>query len=173
VTSNRAYLGLGGNLGEVACTFGRALAHISMLCHTRVVKTSSLYRTTPIDATGPDYLNAVTCVQTALNANDFLIQLQRIEGTQKRERPYRNAPRTLDLDILLFGDALLQTPALEVPHPRLHVRAFVLAPLVEVAPDVIIPRRGLAQSLLSTVADQRIERIEPHYWHATCAATPR
>jgi len=114
-----------------------------------------------VDAAGPEFVNAVALVDTELPAPALLAELQRIEAAHGRERPYRNAPRTLDLDLLLYGDERIDTPQLTVPHPRLHQRAFVLRPLADVAPQAVIPGHGRAAELLSGVADQHIERIAP------------
>ncbi len=130
-----------------------------MLPRTRLVAASSLYRSQPIDAGGDDYLNAVVRLDTGLDAEALLAELQTIEQRHGRERSYRNAPRTLDLDLLLFGSLVLETPTLTLPHPRLHLRAFVLLPLLEVAPDVRIPGCAGTAGLLEAVASQRIERL--------------
>jgi len=114
-----------------------------------------------VDATGPDYLNAVAALDTDLPADALLAALHEIELRHGRERPYRNAPRTLDLDLLLHGDARIDSPRLVVPHPRLHERAFVLVPLADLAPDLLVPGVGRVRDLLDTVADQRIERLLP------------
>jgi 2-amino-4-hydroxy-6-hydroxymethyldihydropteridine diphosphokinase len=120
---------------------------------------SSIYRTAPVDALGPDFLNAVAVLETRLAPDELLTELQRVEAMHGRERPYRNAPRTLDLDLLLYGDATLVSPRLTVPHPRLHERAFALVPLAEVAPaDLMIPGRGGLRQLLIDVAGQRIQK---------------
>ena len=115
--------------------------------------TSSLYRTAPVEATGPDFMNAVLAVSTRLTAPELLLQLQRLEALAGRQRPYHNAPRTLDLDILLYGQASISSPALQVPHPRMHQRAFVLVPLAEIAPDQV------SRAQLGAVASQAIERV--------------
>ena len=112
---------------------------------------SSLYRSAPLDAQGADYVNAVAQLQTKMLPAVLLKTLQAIEARFGRERPYRNAPRTLDLDLLLYGDRRIDTPVLTLPHPRMHERAFVLVPLAEIAPDLAQP----------VPADQRIERIVP------------
>lgn len=148
-----AYLGLGANLGDAVGTLSAAVAAIAALPGTQVLQGSSLYRSAPVDAAGPDYHNAVVAVRTSLGAHDLLTALQTIETGAGRERPYRNAPRTLDLDILLFGNAVLHTPVLTVPHPRLRERAFVLLPLAEIAPDQV------DAAWLADVQDQRIERL--------------
>ncbi|MCF8161043.1 MAG: 2-amino-4-hydroxy-6-hydroxymethyldihydropteridine diphosphokinase [Polaromonas sp.] len=153
-----AYLALGANLGDARASLRGATLGIAALPGTRLVATSSLYRTAPLDATGPDYLNAVIAVATRLNAPELLVRLQQIEGQAGRERPYRNAPRTLDLDILLYGDASISSTALQVPHPRMAQRAFVLVPLAEIAPARVSPAQILE------VAGQVIERLAAP-WH--------
>jgi len=119
---------------------------------TRVLRVSSLYRSAPVDAGGPDYLNAVAEIATTLPPPALLHALQALEQAAGRERPYRNAPRTLDLDILFYGDVRLESAALTLPHPRLHERAFVLLPLAELAPERVVPE------WLAGVAGQAIER---------------
>ena len=148
-----AFVALGANLGDSPATLRWALTAIAALTGTRLVRSSSLYRSAPIDSSGPDYINAVAEVATTLHAPALLAALQQIELAAGRERPYRNAPRTLDLDILLYGDASIHSPHLQVPHPRMGERAFVLVPLAEIAPDRV------SQAQRSAVADQRIERF--------------
>jgi 2-amino-4-hydroxy-6-hydroxymethyldihydropteridine diphosphokinase len=150
-----AYIGLGANLGDAAQSVRDALLQIAALPQTALARRSSLYRTAPIAATGPDYVNAVAEVATRLSAPELLAQLQRLELEAGRERPYRNAPRTLDLDLLLFGDARIDSAALTVPHPRMNERAFVLVPLAEIAPQRVPPDR------LAAVAGQVLERLPP------------
>ena len=147
------FVALGANLGDAAQTLRQAVAAVGRLPHTRVRKASSLYRTAPVDSSGPDYLNAVLQIETALPAPVLLQALQEIEAAAGRERPYRNAPRTLDLDILLYGRGQIDSPHLQVPHPRMAQRAFVLEPLAEIAPERVSPAQREA------VADQRIERL--------------
>lgn len=132
-----AYVGLGANLGDPVRSVMDAVERISQLPHTLVTRESSLYRTAPVDSSGPHYINAVVEISTRLNAPDLLAQLQRIEAEAGRERPYRNAPRTLDLDLLLYGSARIDSERLLVPHPRLYQRAFALVPLAEVAPQLV------------------------------------
>lgn len=148
-----AYIALGANLGDAQASVRAAMQRVAALPQTRLVASSSLYRTAPFEATGPDFINAVVAVSTRLNAPELLLNLQRLESGAGRERPYRNAPRTLDLDILFFGDASIASPALQVPHPRLWQRAFVLVPLAEIAPTRVNPAQ------LAAVATQSIERI--------------
>jgi 2-amino-4-hydroxy-6-hydroxymethyldihydropteridine diphosphokinase len=129
--SFRAYVGLGGNLGDVQATFRSALSQLASAPGTTIEAASSLYRTRPVDADGPDFLNTVVALQSSLGPHELLGVLQRIETAHNRERPFRNAPRTLDLDLLWFGGAALSGLELTLPHPRMHERAFVLAPLAE------------------------------------------
>jgi 2-amino-4-hydroxy-6-hydroxymethyldihydropteridine diphosphokinase len=161
VTRVLAYVGLGANLGDARATLETALDALAALPETTLVRASSLYRTAPVDAGGDDYLNAVAELHTALGPGTLLAELQRIEHIHGRERPYRNAPRTLDLDLLLHGHAQLDTPTLTVPHPRLHERAFVLVPLAELAPDLVVPRHGAVKSLAAHVAGQRVDKLNP------------
>jgi 2-amino-4-hydroxy-6-hydroxymethyldihydropteridine diphosphokinase len=156
-----ACIGLGANLGDARATLDAAQRALARLPQTRLVAASPLYRSVPIDATGPDYLNAVVVLETALAPHALLSELQRIEEKHGRERPHRNAPRTLDLDLLLYGDRRIATPQLTVPHPRLHRRAFVLRPLLDVLPDTRIPGIGPAADRLPDVADQILERLPP------------
>lgn len=129
-----AYVALGANLGDARATVLQAIKGIAALRLTTLVRRSSLYRTAPVESTGPDYINAVVEVTTGLSPQELLLELQRLEQAAGRERPHRNAPRTLDLDILLYGDACVDSPTLVVPHPRMMARAFVLVPLAEIAP---------------------------------------
>ena len=130
-----AYIGLGANLGDMSATLRSAVERIAQTNGIHVTAQSSLYRTAPIDSGGGDYLNAVIQIQTHLSPLDLLAVLQSIENAAGRERPYRNAPRTLDLDILLFNDEIIHLPNLIIPHPRMAERAFVLIPLHEIAPE--------------------------------------
>nr|WP_289623694.1 2-amino-4-hydroxy-6-hydroxymethyldihydropteridine diphosphokinase [Paracidovorax valerianellae] len=148
-----AWIGLGANLGDARGALLGALGAMARWPDTRVVRVSSLYRSAPVDAGGPDYLNAVAELATPWPAIDLLRALQAIEQAAGRERPYRNAPRTLDLDVLLYGDERIDTPELTVPHPRMQERAFVLRPLAEIAPGRVDAAR------LAAVQSQRIERL--------------
>ena len=155
----RAYVGLGANLGDARAALLAAVTALGALPRTRLVNCSSLYRSAPVDSSGPDYLNAVAEITTALAPHELLAQLQAIELKHGRERPYRNAPRTLDLDLLLYGHTVLATPALTLPHPRQHERAFVLLPLAEIAPAVRIPGQASLVDLLKGVAGQRVDKL--------------
>ena len=148
-----AFVAIGGNLGDARAAVTRAMADLGTLAGTRVVARSSLYRSAPLDASGPDFINAVVAIDTALSPLDLLAALQGLEEGAGRERPYRNAPRTLDLDLLLHGDAVMDTPVLTLPHPRMTQRAFVLRPLAEIAPERV------SAAELAGVADQAISRL--------------
>ncbi|MYZ51077.1 2-amino-4-hydroxy-6-hydroxymethyldihydropteridine diphosphokinase [Malikia spinosa] len=148
-----AHVALGANLGDARATVSDAIAALDSLPQTRLLRASGLYRSAPWEASGPDFINAVAAVETGLDAHELLRALQALELQAGRERPYRNAPRTLDLDLLLYGDAVIDTPDLSVPHPRLRERAFVLLPLAEIAPALV------TASELQAVAGQAIERL--------------
>ncbi len=147
-----AYVGLGANLGDPARAVRQALVDLGQLPQTRRVAASDLYRTAPHEAQGPDFINAVAALETALTAPELLAALQQLEDAAGRERPWHHAPRTLDLDLLLYGDARIDSPALTVPHPRWTQRAFVLVPLAQVAPQRVTPAQ------LAAVADQPLVR---------------
>ncbi len=148
-----AWVALGANLGDAADTVQRALEALATLPQTQLIQSSSLYRTAPVDATGPDFINAVAEISTSLQPQELLYRLQAIELAEGRERPWRNAPRTLDLDVLLYADERIDTPMLTVPHPRMSERAFVLVPLAEIAPQRV------DVAALAGVAGQRIEKL--------------
>ena len=154
-----AYIGIGANLGDAQKSVRQAIDRLSGLPKTRLVRQSSLFRTAPIDAGGDDYVNAVACVQTQLDAHELLAQLQAIENEFGRERPYVNAPRTLDLDILLYGNRQIDSASLTVPHPRLTQRAFALIPLLQIDPLIAIPGKGAAHLFAPAVAGQAIAKI--------------
>jgi 2-amino-4-hydroxy-6-hydroxymethyldihydropteridine diphosphokinase len=155
--AQRAYVGIGANLADPRAT---VLAAIERLRTLGLVAASGLYRSAPVDAAGPDFINAVACLETTLSAPDLLAALQAIEADFGRERPYRHAPRTLDLDLLLHGDTVSHTPSLTLPHPRLHLRAFVLQPLLELAPDLRAPGLGALAPYLPATAGQLVERLD-------------
>lgn len=155
-----AYLGLGANLGDARQSLKDAVVCLAQQHTIAVLAKSSLYRTEPIDAQGGDYYNLVVKVETTLEAHALLALCHRIEHQFGRERPFRNAPRTLDLDIVLFGEERIDDPDLTIPHPRAGERAFVLVPLVEIDADVAIPGVGPAKALLAAVAHQRIEKVQ-------------
>ncbi|MGN6831232.1 2-amino-4-hydroxy-6-hydroxymethyldihydropteridine diphosphokinase [Paucibacter sp. M5-1] len=154
-----AFIGLGANLGDTARTLTLALEALAALPDTELLAVSSLYRSAPVDASGPDYLNAAARLETALPPEELLRRLQAIELAHGRERPFVNASRTLDLDLLLYADEQIRSEHLCVPHPRLHQRAFVLLPLLEIAPDLTAPGLGVLQPHLAAVSGQRVERL--------------
>ena len=157
MNTERVFVGLGANLGDARATLALALAELAALPQTQLVAVSALYRSRPVDAEGPDFINAVAELRTTLEPPELLLALQAIERAHGRERPYRNAPRTLDLDLLLFGQRLIDEPGLTVPHPRLHERAFVLRPIADLAPDLVHPRLGRLDGFRDRVADQAVE----------------
>ena len=158
----RAFVAFGANLGDPAEAFALALAQLAALPGTRVRAQSALYRSAPIGVAGqPDYVNAVIALDTELDARALLDALLAIEHQGGRTREFHMAPRTMDLDLLLHGDQVIDAPGLQVPHPRMHLRAFTLLPLAEIAPDTMIPGIGVVADLLSTVADQAIARMNP------------
>ena len=154
-----AYIGLGANLGNAASSVRQAVDLLAQLPSTTLCACSSLYRSAPIDATGDDFVNAAAQLDTRLNAHTLLTELQRIESRFGRERPFRNAPRTLDLDLLVFGAETICDSTLEVPHPRMANRAFVLLPLHELNPQLLIPGLGPIEPLLARVENQQIEKL--------------
>ena len=150
-----AYVGIGSNLDEPRRQVLEAFTELDRLPHTRLVKKSSLYRSAPMGhAAQPDFINAVAQLETGLPAERLLAELQALEARHGRERSFPNAPRTLDLDVLLYGNAQIDSPALTVPHPRMHERAFVLKPLLEISPE--LPYKAF----LETCAGQKVERID-------------
>lgn len=157
----KAYVALGANLGNPQEALQAALEDLRQTAGVGVTAVSSFYRTAPVESSGPDYVNAVAEVATTLEASELLHVLQRIENEHGRVRPVGvvNAPRTLDLDLLLFGKDTVATPELTVPHPRMHQRAFVLVPLLEIAPDAVIPGLGAARDYVAATADQAIQKI--------------
>lgn len=155
-----AFVALGANLGDPAATLRAALGALANLPESRVVRSSSLYRTAPVGITEqPEFVNAVARLETSLAPETLLDQLLDIEQRFGRIRAERNGPRTLDLDLLLYDDQLLELPRLTLPHPRLHLRAFVLYPLAEIAPDLALPGRGKIAAWLPAVANQGIVKL--------------
>ena len=155
-----AYVALGANLADPVTQIRSALSALGQLPQSRLRRSSSLYRTAPVGVAGqPDFINAVAALETALDPHALLGALFEIEARFGRRRDYRHAPRTLDLDLLLFDDLEIDDARLNIPHPRMHLRAFVMAPLVEIAPDCRIPGRGTAAAWLPATRMQRIERL--------------
>ena len=148
-----AHVALGANLGDAARSVRDAMDALERLPGTRGLARSSLYRSAPVDADGPDYVNAVVALWTALSAPELLAQLRALEQAAGRQRPFHHAPRTLDLDLLLYGEGQIHSATLTVPHPRMAQRAFVLRPLAEIAPRLV------TAEALAAVAAQAIERL--------------
>ena len=157
-----AYIGLGSNLAEPQSQVESALRELARLPRSRLVARSALYRSAPVGyAAQPDFVNAVAALETELGAHELLRELQALEKRHARARSFPNAPRTLDLDLLLFGDERIADAELVVPHARMHERAFVLQPLAELAAQARIPGHGRVQDLLERCRGQEVERIAP------------
>ena len=155
-----AYVALGANLADPTTQVRAALTALAELPQSRLQRASSLYRTAPVGvAHQPDFINAVAALETTLSPYDLLGALFAIEAAFGRRRDYHHAPRTLDLDLLLYDDQVIDSARLTLPHPRMHLRAFVMAPLAEIAPDCRIPGRGSVAAWLPAVRMQRIERM--------------
>ena len=151
--NKQAFIALGSNLADPVKQVNNALAALENIARTQLVKKSSLYRTAPIDCppgneNAPDFINAVAEISTKLTALELLEALFSIENAYGRERPYRNAPRILDCDLLLYENTILNTEKLTLPHPRMHQRGFVLLPLFEIAPQLSIPNHGKISELI-------------------------
>ena len=157
-----AYIALGANLGDAQATLHEVICELARLPKSRLIAQSSLYSSPPFgpNADGPDYINAVVAIETKLSPHELLDQLQSIEHAHGRERHYQNAPRTLDLDIVLYGHEQIWDERLTIPHPRMHERAFVLLPLSEIKPDLMWHdaqgQLQILQKLLPSVAGQQI-----------------
>lgn len=161
--SSRCFIALGANLGDPILTVSQAIDALRDLPDTEFIAASSLYRTAPVGLKHqPDFINAVVELVAEPPAAALLEMLFAIEARFGRRRSIRNAPRTLDLDLLLYGDEISGDAYLTLPHPRLHERAFVLAPLAEIAPRLVIPGRGPVAGLLAACADQKIEKLVAH-----------
>lgn len=162
--STLAYIAIGANLGDPVATVRAAIEALRGIADTRFLSASSLYRTAPVGLRDqPDFINAVAALEVdsaVLPAPTFMRTLFAIEAAFGRVRSVKNAPRTLDLDLLLYGTARINSATLTVPHPRLTERAFVLAPLAEIAPDLVISGHGRVADLLASVVGQRLERLQ-------------
>ncbi|MDO8293585.1 MAG: 2-amino-4-hydroxy-6-hydroxymethyldihydropteridine diphosphokinase [Gallionella sp.] len=155
-----AFIGLGSNLEDPRSQLQHAFDELDGLPETRLVARSSLYRSAPLGYPDqPEFVNAVAKVATALTPQALLQALLQIEHEHGRERTFRNAPRTLDLDVLLYDDKQLHEHGLTLPHPQMHLRAFVLQPLLEIAPDAAIPGMGPARQALQNCSDQVLEKL--------------
>lgn len=159
VTTIQACIGIGANLGDAQGTVEQAIIRLAALPASRLLAQSGLYLSAPIESSGDDYINAVVQISTSLSAHELLKALQEIELAFGRERPYRNAPRTLDLDLLLYGSEQIDHDDLTVPHPRMTERAFVLLPLLQVNPDAEIPGKGTARAFIELVRGQGIQLL--------------
>ncbi|OHC92269.1 MAG: 2-amino-4-hydroxy-6-hydroxymethyldihydropteridine diphosphokinase [Sideroxydans sp. RIFOXYB12_FULL_59_6] len=156
-----AYVGLGSNLADPVNQVARALDALNTLPQTRLLKASSLYRSAPVGYLDqPDFINAVAQVETGLSPLVLLQALLALELEGGRTREFQNAPRTLDLDVLLYDDLVHHEHGLTVPHPQMHLRAFVLLPLLEIAPDCIIPGVGAAADAMTGCVGQQLERLQ-------------
>jgi 2-amino-4-hydroxy-6-hydroxymethyldihydropteridine diphosphokinase len=155
-----AYIALGANLENPAAQVRDGIEELAMLPDTRLAAFSSLYRSAPVGySEQPEFVNAVAQIETALEPQALLAELLKIERRHGRTREFANAPRTLDLDILLYGDRAVDDPGLTIPHPRMHERAFVLVPLAEIAPDVDVPGRGRARELVKRVDENSVTQL--------------
>ena len=156
-----AHIGLGANLADPVRQVQQGIRELAKLPQTRLVRHSSLYRTAPAgEPDQPEFVNAVAVLDTTLSPRQLLEELLALEARHGRVRSKPNGPRTLDLDLLLLGSQVINEPGLEVPHPRMHQRAFVLVPLVEVTPEALIPGHGSATELAAQLADQPVARID-------------
>ena len=159
-SSHRVFIGIGANLGDAKLTVTQAIQELGALPQTQLIAQSSLFLSTPIESSGDDYINAVIELKTVLTPTELLEELQNLEHANGRERPYHNAPRTLDLDLLLYDAQQIDSATLTVPHPRMTERAFVLIPLLQIDPLIQIPGKGDAHQFMSAVAGQKIRRIK-------------
>ena len=156
----RSYVAIGANLGDALATVQAAIEALRGLPHSQMIAASSLYRTAPVGLRNqPDFINAVVSVETQLDARHLLDELFAIEARFGRRRSVPNAPRTLDLDLLLHGDTISNDPHLTLPHPRMHLRAFVLAPLAEISSSLTLPAHGTVEQLLRRCNEQQIESL--------------
>jgi 2-amino-4-hydroxy-6-hydroxymethyldihydropteridine diphosphokinase len=155
------FIGLGSNLADPVAQVSSALLALNGLPQTQVVRCSSLYRSSPLGYVDqPDFINAVAQVESELTARGLLDEMLSLELERGRTREFQNAPRTLDLDILLYEDRVHHEHGLTIPHPQMHQRAFVLQPLLEIAPDCIIPGIGAASDALVRCGVQKLERLQ-------------
>lgn len=161
MSKTRCYLGMGGNLGNPLELFDQVVAELSKLTHVSGAKESPRYESAPVDATGPNYINSVIQLDWSASAIELLGICMSLESLHGRVRSTKNAPRLIDLDVLLFGDAKLHSESLTVPHPRMHLRRFVLEPLLALNPEIEIPGLGQAALYLPNTLDQVITPLKP------------
>ena len=155
--THRAFVALGSNLQNPSAQVLAALDELDTLTDTTLIKASSLYRTTPWGYDNqPDFINAVAEIETTQDPHTLLQSLLSLEHSHGRERPFPNAPRVLDLDLLLYDDLTMHTQDLTLPHPRMHERGFVLMPLAEIAPALVIPGKGQVADLAKQCLDQGV-----------------
>lgn len=155
-----AFVGLGSNLGNSRQQILQAIQALDTVTETRVLAYSSLYRSAPVGyVEQPDFINAVAQIETGLSPRNLLNELLALEEKWGRKRAFLNSPRTLDLDVLLYDDQCHHEPGLSIPHPQMHLRAFVLRPLLEIAPDCDIPGIGLAEAAMRHCTDQQLEQL--------------
>ncbi len=155
-----AFIALGSNLDDPQAQVKRGFAALATLLDSTLLAQSSLYRSAPVGyADQPDFINAVAKISTSLSPQQLLQALLAIEHQYGRQRTFQNAPRTLDLDVLLYDDLILHEPSLTIPHPQMHLRAFVLMPLLELQADCVIPAQGTAEAALQGCLEQSLERI--------------
>lgn len=160
MNEHSAFIGLGSNLTDPHAQVSQAIQELASLPQVRVVRSSSLYRSAPVGYLDqPDFINAVVQLQTILSPRILLDALLALEHRCGRTREFINAPRTLDLDVLLYGDLQYHEHGLTIPHPQMHRRAFVLQPLLEIAPDCVIPGIGSAVEAARQCGDQQVERL--------------
>lgn len=157
---HNVFVGLGSNLADPRVQVLQAMQELAALPQVKVVQRSSLYRSAPVGYLDqPDFINAVVQLQTSLSPRDLLDALLALEQRCGRTREFINAPRTLDLDVLLYGDLQLHEHGLTIPHPQMHLRAFVLQPLLEIAPECVIPGVGMAADMARQCTGQSLERL--------------
>ena len=160
IASSAVFVGLGSNLEQPVQQLRRALGELSMLPGTELLQTSSFYETAPVGIVDqPMFINAVAMLRSRLSPHDFLRHLLAIEARHARVRNEKNGPRTLDLDVLIFGGLRMDDDQLVTPHPRMHERAFVLVPLLEIAPEVKIPGKGAAREWLTKIGNDGVRRV--------------
>lgn len=155
-----AFIGLGGNIGDAKQLIKDAIVCLAQRPELRVKTRSCMYKSAPIDATGNDFINAVISIETSIQPKELLAICHQVENEFGRDRPFVNAPRTLDLDLLIYDEVEINDEHLTIPHPRLTERAFVLLPLLEISPNLGLPGLGQLSQYLQHVEHQRIEKVQ-------------